>query len=381
MVTILGGGICGLAVGWYLARAGCPVTVLERGQAGRGASWAAAGMLAPLVEAEPGEQTLLPLLLASRALWPAFAAELEAASGQQVGYRGEGTLVVAQGRDDTERLRHQFRFQRELGAGLEWLSATALREREPHLRGGAAAIFSPEDHQVDNRRVVQALRTALLRAGATLREQAPVEEILVEHGRVCGLRIAGAVEPVQTLVLAAGSWSRLVPGLPEPARPPVRPVKGQMLAVQMPADAPLIQHVVWGPGVYLVPRCDGRLLVGATVEEQGFNADLTAGATMDLLRRAWELLPGIYELPLVEQWVGFRPASRDDAPILGSTAVEGLLMATGHHRNGILLAPITALALSRLVLTGELPSEAARFTMARFTAAQTARGGEHGADQ
>ena len=366
MVTILGGGVCGLAVGWHLARAGCPVTVLERGQAGRAASWAAAGMLAPWVEAEPGEQPLLPLLLASMALWPAFAAGLEAASQQPVDYRAEGTLVVALDRDDADRLRHQYRFQREQGGGLELLSASALREREPHLRAAAAAIFSPNDHQVDNRKLVAALRAAFLRAGGVLREHTPVEEIVVERGRVRGLRVAGALEEVQTLVLAAGSWSRTIPGLPEQARPPVRPLKGQMLAVQMPADAPLIEHVVWGPGVYLVPRRDGRLLIGATVEEQGFNADLTAGAMMDLLRSAWELLPGIYELPIVEQWAGFRPASRDDAPILGPTAVEGLVMATGHHRNGILLAPITAQAVGQHILEGGLPPVAARFTMARF---------------
>jgi glycine oxidase len=368
MVTILGGGVCGLGVGWRLAQAGCPVTVIERGRAGRAASWAAAGMLAPWVEAEPGEQPLLPLLLASMALWPAFAAELEAASQQPVDYRAEGTLVVALDRDDADRLRHQYRFQRELGAGLELLTAAALREREPHLRPAAAAIFSPNDHQVDNRKLVAALREAFLRAGGVLREQTPVEEIVVGGGRVRGLRVAGALEEVQTLVLAAGSWSRGIPGLPEPARPPVRPLKGQMLAVQMPAGAPLIEHVVWGPGAYLVPRRDGRLLIGATVEEQGFNADLTAGAMMDLLRSAWELLPGIYELPIVEQWAGFRPASRDDAPILGPTEVEGLVMATGHHRNGILLAPITAQAVAQHILEGGMPPVAARFTMARFSA-------------
>ncbi len=367
MVIIVGGGICGLAIGWYLARAGCPVAVLDRGEAGRGATWAAAGMLAPQVEAEPSEEWLLKLLLESRSLWSSFARELEAASGIAVDYRTEGTLVVALDRDDAERLKFQYDFQRRLGLQLEWLSGYEARQREPHLaRTVTAAVFSALDHQVDNRKVALALREAFLRAGGVLREHSEVLEIIVENDGVCGVRIADETIAADVVVLAAGAWSRNIGGLPDALRPPVRPVKGQIVAVQMPPHAPLLQHVVWGPEAYLVPRSDGRLLIGASVEEKGFDMQLTAGAIYDLLRAAWETLPGIYDQPIVELWAGLRPGSRDDAPILGPTDMRGLLMATGHYRNGILLAPITALAISHLMLTGEVMEIIKPFGLGRF---------------
>ncbi|MGB8276186.1 MAG: FAD-dependent oxidoreductase, partial [Alphaproteobacteria bacterium] len=166
----------------------------------------------------------------------------------------------------------------------------------------------------------------------------------------------------------AGAWSHTIAGVPEIARPPVRPVKGQMVSLKMPPDAPLIRHVVWGPGTYLVPRGDGTLLLGATVEEQGFDTSLTAGGVYEILRRAWETIPGIYDLPLIEMWAGLRPTSRDDAPLLGPCPVEGLVLATGHHRNGILLAPVTARAIAAYCLTGRLPDEAKPFQASRFAA-------------
>jgi glycine oxidase len=169
-------------------------------------------------------------------------------------------------------------------------------------------------------------------------------------------------------VIAAGAWSRKLPGLPEALRPPVRPVKGQMLALQMDKAAPLTTRVIWGPDGYFVPRDDGRLLVGATVEEMGFDTTLTAGGMFEMLRAVWETLPGSYDLPLVESWCGLRPASRDDAPILGATEVEGLIMATGHHRNGILLTPVTAHAVSKLILNGIAPESLAPFSLSRFAA-------------
>ncbi|SVE01650.1 uncharacterized protein METZ01_LOCUS454504, partial [marine metagenome] len=184
--------------------------------------------------------------------------------------------------------------------------------------------------------------------------------------RVNGVRTEDETLGAETVVLAAGPWSHDIGGLPENLRPPVRPLKGQMLALQMPPDGALLDHVVWGPDIYLVPRLDGRLLIGATVEEMGFDPSITAGGAMDLLRDAWETLPGIYDLPVVETWVGFRPASRDDAPILGPTALDGLVMATGHHRNGILLAPITARAVADYVLSGEVPTAIAGFDIERF---------------
>lgn len=371
-ILIVGGGVCGLGIGWRLAQAGRPVTVLEQREIGPGslpaATWASAGMLAPHVEAEPGEEKLLPLLLESHARWPAFARELQEASGVDVGYRTEGTLVVALDRDQAERLRFQYEFQRSLGLELVWLSGDAARRREPHLsRNVAAALYSPHDHQVDNRQTLLALRQAFLAAGGVLRERAAVAEILVGSGAVQGVRLtSGEMLHAPVVVIAAGAWSATLPGLPPEAQPPVRPVKGQMLALQTPSNAPLLRHVVWGRDVYLVPRKDGRLLVGATVEEKGFDAQLTAGGVYQLLRRAWELLPGIDEAPLIELWAGLRPGSRDDAPILGATSVKGLILATGHYRNGILLAPITADAVSHLILTGETPESIRSFGIERF---------------
>ena len=367
MIAIIGGGVCGLGIGWRLAQAGRPVTVVDRGQAGMGTTWAAAGMLAPQVEAEPSEEPLLTLTLASRDLWADFAAEVEEASGLKVDYRSQGTLVVALDRDDVERLRHRYDYQCDQGLDLEWITGTEARRREPHLaRGVSAAVFSALDHQVDNRLLSAALREAYLRAGGVLLENTVVREILHDGSRVTGLRLEDETLEAETVINAAGPWSRDIPGLPEALKPPVRPLKGQMLAVQMPRAAPLLDHVVWGPDIYMVPRSDGRLLIGATVEEMGFDASLTAGGMMDLLREAWEVLPGIYDLPLVESWVGFRPASRDDAPILGPTAMDGLIMATGHHRNGILLAPITARTIADTVLTGETPEAILPFSLDRF---------------
>ncbi len=373
MTSIDGAGNCGLGLGWHLARAGHPVTVLERGQAGCGATWASAGMLAPRAEAEPTEDALIRLLLEGHAMWPDFAARLEAASGIGVDYRTEGTLVVALDRDDAERLRFQFELQQDLGLETEWLSGDAARRLEPHLAPAVtAAISSPLDHQVDNRKVAMALRAALLRAGATLREHSQVQEVVIKGGRVRGVRLADAELADDTVVVAAGAWSRDLPGLPAAARPPVRPVKGQTLALMMDRAAPLIRRVVWGPGIYLVPRRDGRLICGATVEEAGFDVTLTAGGLMDVLRRAWEVLPGIYDLPMVESWAGLRPTSRDDAPILGQSAVPGLIFATGHHRNGILLGPLTAWAVGDLVLTGEMPASVRPFGPERFASAVAA---------
>lgn len=368
MIVIVGGGICGLSIGWYLAREGRSVTVMERGEAGHGATWAAAGMIAAHVEAEPGEEALLPLMLESRDLWPAFADELEAASGVSVEYRDEGILAVALDRDDAEHLRFMYDYHRSLGLEMEWLSGQQARELEPHVNGNVTAgVLSPHDHQVDSRKVALALKAAFLKAGGELRENAEVTELLTEGDRATGVRVGGEAVAAETVVLAAGAWSRNIAGLPEAARPPVRPVKGQMLSLRM-GDVPLISHVVWGPRVYLVPHRDGTLLVGATVEEQGFDESLTAGGIYDLLRRAWETLPGIYDLPVEEMWAGFRPTSRDDAPLLGPSVLDGLVIATGHHRSGILLAPVTARAISHYILSGEVPDDVKPFSPARFAA-------------
>jgi len=353
-VVIIGAGVIGLSIAWRLAAGGASVAVFDRGAAGAGASHAAAGMLAACVEAEPGEEALVALGRASQARWPAFAAELQQASGIDVGLRSEGTLVVALTADDQARLHHQLMFQQKLGLPLQWISAAETRRREPHLAGKlAGAVLSPEDTQVDNRKLAAALRIAVIAAGAHINEHRPVRAISLIGERADGVLLAdGTKVAADVVVLAAGAWSRSIAGMPPELRPPVRPIKGQMLALRMDAAAPLVTHVVWAPGAYLVPRRDGRLLVGATVEEKGYDTSLTAGGMLTLLEAAWRAIPAVEELPIEEMWVGHRPGSRDDAPILGAAPIRGLVYATGHHRNGILLAPVTADAIARLVLDG-----------------------------
>ncbi len=367
-VAIIGAGVIGLAIAWRLAARGTPVRVFDRGAAGAGASHAAAGMLAACAEAEPGEEALVALGRESQARWPAFAAELLAASGIDVELRPEGTLLLALTADDQARLTHQLVFQQKLGLPLQWISAADTRRREPHLAGKlAGAVFSPEDRQVDNRKLVTALRVAAEAAGASVSEYQPVSAISSRGGRVDGIILGdGTKVPADVVVLAAGAWARSIEGVDPKLRPPVRPIKGQMLALRMDPAAPLLNHVVWAPGAYLVPRRDGRLLVGATVEEKGYDTSLTAGGILTLLEAAWRAVPAIEELPVDEMWVGHRPGSRDDAPILGAGPMDGLIYATGHHRNGILLAPITADAIARLVLDGAIEGLIRPFGIERF---------------
>ncbi|MGH7014581.1 MAG: glycine oxidase ThiO [Stellaceae bacterium] len=366
-VAIIGGGAIGLAIGWRLAQRGAAVTIYERGEAGHGASWAAAGMLAAGVETEPGEGDLASLNRRSLALWPDFAAELEQASGLAVDLRREGTLMIAMTRDDAAQLRFTYDFQREHGIALEWLSPREALAREPRLNPSlAAAVYSPGDHQTDNRKLVRALKRAFLAAGGTLREHAPVSAIETSYDRVTGLVVGDERIAAETVVLAAGAWSGEIAGLPAEARAPVRPVKGQMLALKMDPAAPLLRHVVWAPRAYLVPRCDGRLLVGGTVEEKGFNGDLTAGGVFALLEGAWRALPGVEELPIEEMWVGFRPGSRDDAPLLGPSNIAGLVHATGHYRNGILLTPVTAELIAGYLLSDAIDAALTTFAPSRF---------------
>ena len=375
-LAIIGGGVIGLAIGWRLAAAGCRVTVFERGAAGMGASWAAAGMLAAGSEVEPGEGLLFGLLQHSQAQWPAFAAELAEASGVDVQLRTEGTILIAATQDELARLRQTQALQLRLGVESRWLSRAELLEREPSLNPRlAGALLVPGDYQVENRLLVNALKLAFARVGGLLREDCGDVAIRIAAGRAVGISAAGIDHAADVVIAAAGAWTPDIAGLPTAARPPVRPVKGQMLAVAMDPDAPLLSHVLWTQKAYLVPRRDGRLLIGATTEERGFDTALTAGGMLSLLESAWRALPGIEELPIIESWVGFRPGSRDDAPILGATCIAGLILATGHHRNGILLTPATADAIATLVLTGQTDPIIAQFGLARFAAPLSERTG------
>lgn len=372
-IVVIGAGIIGLGIAWRLAQRGTNVTVFDSGPVGRGASHAAAGMLAACAEAEPGEESLIALCRDGQARWPAFASELEEASKFSVDLRTEGTLVVAPTADDQARLHHQLALQKDLGLPVEWISAAELRRREPHIGNATGAVWSPEDHQVDNRKVVAALCVAAKMAGVTIHESQAVREIGVIGNRVSHLVLGdGTQVNADVIVLAAGAWSRNIAGLPAEARPPVRPIKGQMIALQMDPATPLLTHVLWAPGIYLVPRKDGRLLIGATVEEKGFDTSLTAGGVLALLEATWRVIPAIEELPIQEMWVGHRPGSRDDAPIIGPSPVEGLIYATGHHRNGVLLAPLTADVVSSYIIDGALDPIAKPFGLSRFVRAKAA---------
>ena len=374
-ILIIGGGVIGLGIGWQLAKSGASVTIYEQAEAGRAASWAAAGMLAPLAEAHTEEPELLKLGCQSLALYPQWVRELEADAEMPIGYRVEGTLILGLEPDDTHQLRHLYASQQDLGLNVEWLTGRAAREIEPALSPRVtAAIHCETDHQVDNRRMVKALQRAYQKYGGALHENNAVESIQIENGIATGIKTQdGEKYNADVIMLSAGCESAQIQGLPDAIRPPVRPVKGQMLALQM-EDGITVKNVIrtvrarYPMSVYLVPRTDGRLIVGATSEEMGFDTRLTAGGVFELLRGAWEAVPGIYELPLLETWTGLRPGSRDNAPILGETPIENLIYATGHYRNGILLTPITAYEVSKLVLTGETSETIAPFRLDRFLA-------------
>jgi glycine oxidase len=367
-VAVVGGGLIGLSIAWRLARAGRRVVVVEAGRVGAGASGAATGMLAAGAEHEPGGEALMPFARWSQRLWPAFRDELEAASGLSLDYRGEGTLVVAIGRDEVERLRFRREQLAREGVAAAWLSGAEVRAREPGLRPSVTAgMFCPEDHQVDPARVVAALAAALRAAGGAIVAGTPATGLLRAAGRVAGVETPAGTVRAPVVVLATGAEAARGALVPELALP-VRPLKGQSLVLRTSARSGGLAHVVWTEQVHLAPKADGRLIVGATMEEAGFDAEVTAGGLLALLDGARRALPGVEEMVLEGVWTGFRPTSDDDAPFLGETGHDGLLVANGHHRNGYLLAPATAEALAGLVLEGRMPDVAAPFTLARFRA-------------
>jgi glycine oxidase len=376
---VIGGGAIGLACAWRIAQDGGRVVVLDDA-AGRGASWAAAGMLAPVTEVHHGEETLLQLNLESSRIYEQFSAELEDASGCWVGYRRCGTLLVARDSDDNAALEEVYRFQIRLGLPVERLRSNECREVEPALvpnvRGG---ILVPGDHQIDNRALIAALEEACVRSGVNFL-RARASRVDVENERVSGVTATGGDSiTCDHVVLAAGVWSGEIDGIPDEVRPPLRPVKGQLLHLRRRASrsfaaAPLSGRNIRGVDVYLVVRSDGRVVIGATSEEQGFDQTVTAGGVFGLLRDAYELVPGVTELELTETVAGLRPATPDNAPVIGAAALDGLIMATGHYRNGILLTPITAAAIAALVAGSAPPAVIGGFSPRRFERT-VARGG------
>lgn len=384
---VAGAGVIGLAAAFSLLRRGMAVTLVDP-QPLRGATWVAAGMLAPVTEAHYGEEALVALNLDAAARYPGFIEEVERASGRPAGYRACGTLAVAFDPGDLELLSELHRFHGELGLESTPLGPAQCRELEPMLapavRGG---LLVSGDHQVDNRLLAHALLGAVTNLGAEVVEAAVTS--VVADAKWPGLLLSdGRTLHADRLVLALGAWSRCLDGVPEAWLPPVRPVKGQIIRLNGPAERPLLscnlRGLVSGSSLYLVPRRDGRVVLGATVEEKGFDTDITAGSVYELLRDAVALVPGVKELAVEEALAGLRPGSPDNAPLIGYGGAPGVIIATGHYRNGILLAPTTAEAVADLVQTGRTDGPAAPFTPGRFagspkTEGQTATGPAPGA--
>ncbi|MGC0332529.1 glycine oxidase [Streptomyces sp. SAI-170] len=375
-VLVVGGGIIGLVTAWRAAQRGLATAVVDP-EPGGGAAQVAAGMLAAVTELHFGEQTLLGLNLASARRYPEFAAELTDLTGHDLGYRQCGTLAVALDADDRAHLRELHALQQQSGLDSQWLSGRECRRLEPMLAPGVRGGLRVDgDHQIDPRRLAAALVTACERAGVVVHRDW-AERLTVVRERAAGVVTrAGALLEAGQVVLAAGSLSARLAGVPDDVLPPVRPVKGQVLRLTVPQRyAPFLNRtvraVVRGSHVYLVPRENGELVVGATSEELGWDTTVTAGGVYELLRDAHELVPGITELPLTETRAGLRPGSPDNAPLLGPTELDGLLLATGHYRNGVLLTPVTGDAMAHVLTTGELPDEARPFTPRRFTTALT----------
>jgi glycine oxidase len=356
-VAVAGGGAIGMACAWRAAERGLRTVVLDAGET---AAWrVAAGMLAPVTEAQFGEDALLELNLRGARTFGDFCAELAAAAGADPGLRETGTLAVARDRDDAEALERLLAFRRELGLDVERLRPSQARRLEPALAPTVRlALDVPGDHSVDPRRMVSALGAAFERAGGTLRHA----RVAAVHAE--GLRLAdGSVVRAEQVVLATGAAQI---DLPEELRVPVRPVKGQTLRLRDPRGPGLVERTIRGLDAYLVPRADGEYVLGATMEERGFDTAPTAGGVYELLRDMSEVVPGVLELEITELLAGLRPATPDNVPAIGPGARDGLVWATGHFRNGIVLAPVTAEAVASVLCGEGLPEWAAAADPRRF---------------
>ena len=370
-VAVVGAGVIGLAVAWRAAQRGLKVIVLERGaEPARETSSVAAGMLAPISEALATEVALMRLGLASVSAYPEFVEELHDATGMDTGYLRCGTLLAARDGDEAEALERELALRERFGLAVHRLRPSEARLREvalaPTLR---LALEIPDDHAIDPRKLTAALADALTAAGGELRLGATVASVETAGERATGARLAdGERVAAEQVVVAAGPWSSSLDGVPAGAAVPVHPVKGQILRLHDPAGPGLITRVVRFTGGYVVPRGDGRYVLGATMEERGFDTTVTAGAVFELLRDASELLPSVTELVIDELSAGLRPATPDNAPAIGSGAISGLHWATGHFRHGILLTPITAQIVAA-GLAGDDPGElASEFAPTRFAA-------------
>jgi glycine oxidase len=371
-LAVVGAGAIGLAVAWRATQRGLRVLVLERGDhAGAGTSSVAAGMLAPISEVLASEQPLMRLGLQSVEAYPDFVDELSEVTGMDTGYLRCGTLLGARDRDDAEWLERERELRETLGLPVQRLRASQARELEPALAPTLRlGLEIPDDHAIDPRKLTAALAQALREAGGELRTGTAVNALTIAHERVSGITLSdGSDVPAENVVVAAGAWSSSLDGIPEGARIPIHPIKGQILRLHDPAGAGLLTRVLRMTGGYVVPRGDGRYVIGATMEERGFDRTVTAGAAFELLRNAFELLPSVTELVIDELSAGLRPATPDNAPAIGPGSIDGLHWAVGHYRHGILLTPITAeLVVGALTGNPAIPEE---FAPARFAAGVT----------
>lgn len=348
-VLIVGAGVAGLAIGWRLAESGLDVEILERGVAGRGATWASAGMIAPGAELGHETSPIMEFAISARAQWPDFAKAVEVASGRSVSYAETGSLLVAENLARAITLQN-YAIRQASGGNAVWLSSAQLREREPLLSHALlGGLYVPGDAQVDNRALTDALSVAVTRAGAKLREHCDVRSVLVQDGRARAVITAEGSFESDIVVLACGAWMNLIGGIGPDLLPPVKPAKGQMIACDPPPGISLPHALIWGEGVYLVPR-NTRLFVGATVEDASFDTSISREARASLLASASRLIPALAEWRVAEMWAGLRPRTPDDVPVLGATALGGLYVAGGQFRNGILFAPAVADTLCRLIL-------------------------------
>ncbi|MBL6939111.1 MAG: glycine oxidase ThiO [Alphaproteobacteria bacterium] len=355
-VVIVGAGVAGLSIGWRLRQAGAKVTVLERAQPAQAATWAAAGMIAAAGEMGAAQTPMAEFGHRSASLWPGFASEIEAASGQQIGYRQSGALFVARTAADLAGFKNW--------TGVEHLDRATARAREPLLATDiAGALWAPDEAQVDTRALGAALATAFVRAGGILSVNEAAIRFEVRDNRSIALYTPFRRYEADAFIVAAGAWSGSFGGVPEGALPTIRPVKGELIAIQPKSPKALPRQVVWGNNVYLVPRGD-RLIIGATMTEAGFDTSVSTEAANWLSSRAIGLVPSLTTWEVVERWAGLRPAAPDGVPVLGRTKVEGLFVASGQFRNGILFAPAVATAVSQMVLGGGV--EIAAFDPRRF---------------
>jgi len=359
-VVIVGGGVIGLSIARALSLRGVRVMVLEKNECGREASWAAGGILAPQVEAD-GQDSFLELACASRDLYPQFARSLFDESAIDIELDTTGTLYVAFNEAEEREFRARFAWQNSVGLRVEWLNAEEARALEPSLATNVrCALRFPNDYQVENRRLVEALIISNRKLGTVLLDHCEVRLVQIADGRISGVETSQGYIKASSVVIAAGAWSSFIdPG--DQLR--VEPVRGQMLCFR--AERKFISHVVYSSRGYLIPRRDGRLIAGSTSERVGFNKGVTTEGREKIKSLATEIAPGVAEIPLIDSWSGFRPRAHDDLPVLGmSPEIDGLFYATGHYRNGILLAPVTGELLAEAIISRKVSPLLAPFTPA-----------------